>query len=102
MFAVAQVAGRLTRQARGPQRTHEKIVQQVDAAEVETPPGQDPPGETDTDSDGGDCYVRARDAGGVLVSQLSRIGVGPYGQHHRGAGQPYSSLQIKGTGDGAS
>jgi hypothetical protein len=66
MLAVAQVAGRLTRQARGQQRTHEKIVQQVDSAEVEMPPGQDPPGETDADSDGGDCYVRARDAGEFL------------------------------------
>lgn len=69
MLVVAQVAGRLPGQARGPQRTHKQIVQQVDAAEVEMPAGQDPPRETDAGSDRGDCYVRVRDTEELSVGQ---------------------------------
>lgn len=61
MLAVAKVAGRLPGQTRGPQRTHEQVVQEFDASQIEAAPLQEPPGEKDANSNGSDCNIRSRD-----------------------------------------
>jgi hypothetical protein len=79
MIAVAHVAGRLSDQARRPQRTHEQIVQQFDDSKVEFPPVQEPSGKTDADADSSNGYIRLRNTVSVSSASVSGTGAGLHG-----------------------
>jgi hypothetical protein len=96
MIEVAHVTGRLSDQARRPQRTHEQIVQQFDDSKVEAPPVQEPPGKTDPDADSSNRYVGLRNTVPLLSAYVGlRILLDDYTE------LSHPSLHTNGTGGGA-
>jgi len=95
VIAVAQVTGRLSRQACAPERAHQQIVQQVDATELKVVKVQEPPARTDAKADGSDCHGRPRD-----TARVSRCVLDLSCADSTALGQPHSSLQMNGTGGG--